>query len=168
MCEHGQRCFREGQKKRGNNKLKVDINADLKDKETSYVEIHCRDITGEVMRLKRYIERFGMTIPATDRQERFQVAIDDIFYIESVDKKTFLYTGDRVLLTDKRLYELEDLLDPKDFFRCSKSTILHLNKVVRLKPEITRNIIATLANGENVIVSRRYAGELRKLLKINE
>ena len=141
--------------------MKVEINKDLTADETAYVEIHCRDITGEVVKLQRYIKRFGMTIPATDRQERLQVAVSDILYIESVDKKTFLYTDDRVLLTDKRLYELEDMLDKKDFFRCSKSTIIHLNKVVRLKPEITRNIIATLSNGENVIVSRRYAGELK-------
>jgi DNA-binding LytR/AlgR family response regulator len=69
-------------------------------------------------------------------------------------------------MTDKRLYELEDLLDKRDFFRCSKSTIIHLDKVVKLKPEITRNILATLTNGENIVVSRRYAGELKQLLGI--
>ena len=94
------------------------------------------------------------------------MAMEAILYIESVDKRTFIYTESRVLMTDKRLYELEELLDGKDFFRCSKSTIIHLNKIVKLKPEITRNILATLSNGENIVISRRYAAELKKLLGI--
>ena len=68
--------------------------------------------------------------------------------------------------TEKRLYELEEMLDEKDFFRCSKSMIVHLDKVTELKPEITRNILATLKNGEVIIVSRRYVPQLKNLLGI--
>nr|MCR4649217.1 LytTR family transcriptional regulator [Lachnospiraceae bacterium] len=93
-------------------------------------------------------------------------SLDEIFYIESVDKKTFIYTREKVLMTDKRLYELEEILDGKEFFRCSKSVIINLKKIDKLKPEITRNILATLSNGEVVVVSRRYAAELKKLLGI--
>ncbi|SEQ01745.1 LytTr DNA-binding domain-containing protein [Lachnospiraceae bacterium NE2001] len=144
--------------------MRVDIKNDTE--EALYVEIHCKDVTGEVSKLERHIKRFRSFIPATDNGELLNVAIDAILYIESVDKKTFIYTEKRVLMTDKRLYELEELLNKKDFFRCSKSTIIHLNKVTKLKPEINRNIIATLTNGENVVISRRYASELKALLKI--
>lgn len=83
-----------------------------------------------------------------------------------MDKKTFIYTETKVCTTEKRLYELEEILDPGDFFRCSKSMIVHLNKVTSLKPEITRNILATLSNGEVIVVSRRYAVQLKTLLGI--
>lgn len=145
--------------------MKVEIKTDQTE-EAVLVEIHCRDITNEISKLERYIKRFRTFIPATYDGEMVNVRTDAILYIESVDKKTFVYTENKVLMTEKRLYELEEILDKKDFFRCSKSTIIHLNKVERLKPEITRNIIATLINGENVVVSRRYAGELKKLLGI--
>lgn len=145
--------------------MKVEIKTDQTE-EAVLVEIHCRDITNEISKLERYIKRFRTFIPATYDGELVNVRTDAILYIESVDKKTFVYTENKVLMTDKRLYELEEILDKKDFFRCSKSTIIHLNKVERLKPEITRNIIATLINGENVVVSRRYASELKKLLGI--
>ncbi|MBO4775403.1 MAG: LytTR family transcriptional regulator DNA-binding domain-containing protein, partial [Lachnospiraceae bacterium] len=98
--------------------------------------------------------------------ETYIVSLDEILYAESVDKKTFIYTDEKVLSTDKRLYELENILDKRDFFRCSKSVIININKVTRLKPEITRNILATLSNGEVVVISRRYAAELKKLLGI--
>lgn len=145
--------------------MKVDIKKDLTT-ESVFVEIHCREVTQEVARLERHVRRFGTSLPATENGEHFNIPIDAILYIESVDKKTFIYTERQTLMSEKRLYELEELLDKRDFFRCSKSVILHLNKVERLKPEITRNILATLVNGERVVVSRRYAPELKKLLGI--
>ena len=146
-------------------KLKVDIKKDPA-VQAAFVEIHCREVTPEVGKLERYVRRFGTTLPATENGEHFNIPIDAILYIESVDKKTFIYTENQTLMSEKRLYELEELLDRRDFFRCSKSVILHLNKVQQLKPEITRNILATLVNGERVVISRRYAPELKKLLEI--
>ena len=134
--------------------------------ESVNVEIHCKDITDEVKRLKRHIDNFSTSISGTEDGNTYIVSPNDIFYIESVDKKTFIYTEDKVLSTDKRLYELEEILDNRDFFRCSKSVIININKVVKLKPEITRNILATLSNNEVVVISRRYATNLKKLLGI--
>ncbi len=145
--------------------MKVDIKKDPA-AQAVLVEIHCREVTPEVGKLERYVRRFGTTLPATENGEHFNIPIDAILYIESVDKKTFIYTENQTLMSEKRLYELEELLDRRDFFRCSKSVILHLNKVQQLKPEITRNILATLVNGERVVISRRYAPELKKLLGI--
>ncbi len=145
--------------------MKVDIKKDPA-VQAAFVEIHCREVTPEVGKLERYVRRFGTTLPATENGEHFNIPIDAILYIESVDKKTFIYTENQTLMSEKRLYELEELLDRRDFFRCSKSVILHLNKVQQLKPEITRNILATLVNGERVVISRRYAPELKKLLGI--
>ncbi len=145
--------------------MKVEVKNDL-DSGSVFVEIHCTDITDEVNKLERYIKRYKAAIPVTADGERVNLAVEAILYIESVDKRTFIYTENRVLMTEKRLYELEEVLDKRDFFRCSKSTIIHLNKIVKLKPEITRNILATLSNGENIVISRRYAAELKKLLGI--
>lgn len=130
------------------------------------MEIHCREVTEEVSKLERYVKRYKSFLPATADGETVNVALDDVLYVESVDKRTYVYTENKVLMTDKRLYEFEDLLDKRDFFRCSKSTILNLEKVTKIKPEITRNILATLCNGETIIVSRRYATELKKLIGI--
>jgi len=146
--------------------MRVEINKN-QSVQSTYVEIHCRDVTKEVTKLKTYIDNYRTGIHASEDGETLFVALEDILYIESVDKRTFIYTEGKVLGTDKRLYELEDVLDKRDFFRCSKSVIVNLNKVVKLKPEITRNILATLTNGEVVVVSRRYVAGLKKLLGIS-
>ena len=71
-----------------------------------------------------------------------------------------------VLQTEKRLYELEELLDEKTFFRASKSVIVNLNKITKLKPEVTRNILATLTNGEVIVISRRNVKALKELIGV--
>jgi DNA-binding LytR/AlgR family response regulator len=145
--------------------LKVSVKQDQKDASV-FAEIHCRDITDEVTRLERHIRNFDSFIPARCDGENVNISYADILYIESVDKKTFVYTETKVCNTEKRLYELEEMLDPGEFFRCSKSMIVHLSKVTSLKPEITRNILATLKNGEVIVVSRRYAVRLKELIGI--
>ena len=148
--------------------MKVEIRQDQGTLST-FVEIHCKDVTEEVAKLKRYIDRYqtGLTA-ASESGETVRVTLNEILYAESVDKKTFLYTEKRVLCTEKRLYELEEILDGRDFFRCSKSVILNVSQVVKLKPEINRNILATLKNGEVVVVSRRYAAAFKKLIGIGD
>jgi len=132
------------------------------------VEIHCKEVTGETERLKRYISRFDERITGMSDGQLHSIDVGVILYIEAVDKKTFLYTAGNVYMTEKRLYELEELLDEKTFFRCSKSVIVNLDKIRSLRPEVTRNIRATLENGEIVVISRRYAGALKKLIGLEE
>ena len=142
--------------------MKVSIKKDI-DSGTA-VEIHCREITSETERLERYIRRFDERIIGSANGQTHTIALEQILYIEAVDKKTFLYTEKNVYEADKRLYELETILDEKTFFRCSKSVIVNLNKITKLKPEVTRNILATLTNGEVVVISRRNVKALKTLI----
>lgn len=144
--------------------MKVTITKDIES--GTAVEIHCREVTSETERLERYISRFDERLQATSDGNTYNVQIDEILYIESVDKKTFLYTTGHVLQTEKRLYELEELLDEKTFFRASKSVIVNLNKITKLKPEVTRNILATLTNGEVIVISRRNVKALKELIGV--
>ncbi|MCR5723432.1 MAG: LytTR family transcriptional regulator DNA-binding domain-containing protein [Lachnospiraceae bacterium] len=143
--------------------MRVNIieNADTKE---IFAEIHCREITAEVNRLKAHIENYAVRIKGEYEKEAVYVDLKDILYFESVDSKTFIYTKERVLTAELRLYEIEKKLSEKNFFRCSKSVVVNIGKIVRLKPEISRNIIATLDNGEAVVISRRYVSELKRII----
>lgn len=145
--------------------MQVTIRQDLES--GTAVEIHCREITSETERLERYIRRFDERIIGSSEGQAHTIAVEQILYIEAVDKKTFLYTPGNVYETDKKLYELEEMLDGKTFFRCSKSVIVNLNKITKLKPEVTRNILATLMNGEVVVISRRNVKQLKALIGLD-
>lgn len=128
------------------------------------VEIHCRTIDADVTKLNNYISRYDERIEASCDGEKSYIELNDILYFEAVDNKTFMYTEDKVLSTMMRLYEIEERLSEKDFFRCSKSVVVNVQKIAKVKPELTRNIMATLINGEVVVISRRYATEFKKLI----
>lgn len=130
------------------------------------VIIKCRKIDDEVIRLKKHIELFDKKLQAKKENELYFVPSSDVLYFESVDNRTFLYTEDNVLEVRQRLYELELILSDKDFIRISKSQIVNINKIKTLKPELNRTILATMCNGEQLSISRKYVRAIRAMLSI--
>ena len=51
-------------------------------------------------------------------------------------------------------------------FDALKKVIVNLNKITKLKPEVTRNILATLTNGEVIVISRRNVKALKELIGV--
>ena len=96
-----------------------------------------------------------------------QAVIDfaDVLYAETVDRKAFIYTADDVFRTEFTLSQLEEVLNTVNFFRCSKSMIINIDKIATLKSLASNRIDAALINGEHIIISRTYASEFRKILK---
>lgn len=135
-------------------------------KETLQVVIKCRQIDDEIMRLKCHIELFDRKLQAKKDSEWYFINSSDVLYFESVANRTFLYTEDDVMEVKQRLYELEVILSDKDFIRISKSQIVNINKVRSLKPELNRTILATMCNGEQLYISRRYVRAMRNMLSI--
>jgi len=143
--------------------MKVLITQDNEVSDVS-VEIRCRENNSDIKKLYNYISSYDERIEAYSDGETFYVDLSEILYFESVDNKTFMYTKDKVLSTSMKLYEIEEKLSEKDFFRCSKSVVVNVRKIVKLKPEITRNIMATLISGEVVVISRRFVTDFKKLI----
>jgi len=135
-------------------------------KEKLQVVIKCQQIDDEIMRLKYHIEMFDKKLQAKRENEWCFVNLLDVLYFESVDNRTFLYTKDDVMEIKQRLYELEIILSNKDFIRTSKSQIINITKVKSLRPEINRTILATMCNGEQLFISRKYVPAIRSLLSI--
>ena len=65
-----------------------------------------------------------------------------------------------------KLYELDELYHKRQFFRCSKSVLINLLKVESVKPALNGRFTAKLSNGEQIIISRQYVAELKRILKI--
>ena len=128
--------------------------------------IKCPKADAGVMKLKKHIEAFEEKLEAVDGDRHYLVSPLEVFYFESVDNRTFLYTEAQVLEIRRRLYELEDILSDKDFVRTSKSQLVNINKIKALKPELNHSITAEMVNGEVLSISRRYTKQIKTLLSI--
>lgn len=129
------------------------------------LEIRCHEISDEVREIVAFVKSRQGQLTGTADDRMYEIAVSDIFYIESVDNKTFIYCKNREYETKQKLYELEEMLRDKHFLRVSKSVLLNLMKVSSIKPALNSRFTAVLFSGEQVIISRKYVPELKKALK---
>ena len=129
------------------------------------VLIRCRAVTEEVREIAAFVKSCQGHLSGTSDAKQYEVAVPDIFYIESVDGKAFLYTNERVYETSHRLYELEATLKAKHFLRISKSMLVNLRKIQSIQPAFNGRFTAVLRSGEKIIISRNYVKSLKTALK---
>lgn len=98
----------------------------------------------------------------------YKVNLEDIFYVESVDRKVYLYTKNKNYEMNEKLYVLEEMLTEVGFVRISKSMLLNMDKIYSFSPTFSGNLEALLLNKEKVVISRRYVANLKKQLGMGE
>ncbi len=133
--------------------------------EKEQVLIQCRSVTEEVEEIAAFVKSRQGSLTGVLEGRRFEVAVSDICYIESVDGKTFLYTKEKVYETSSRLYELEEKLRTRHFLRISKSMLISLLKIQSIRPAMGGRFTALLYSGEQIIISRNYVKALKAALK---
>lgn len=127
--------------------------------------IRYRRMTERLERIVEYLEGQNEKLSGTKDGQQFFVNIQDILYLESVEGVTYFYTKKEVYRSAHTLTLLESLYAQEGFFRCSKSMMLNIYRIGRLKSMPGKRIDATMDNGEHIVISRHYAGELRNRLK---
>lgn len=143
--------------------MKIEIDIDDKYQDTEVV-ICANKLDSDVERLIAMMRVVNMQIGVRQNDETFLLDTEKILYIETVDRRTFVYTQDETYESDLKLYEIEQQLLEKDFLRVSKATIVNIRMIKSLKSDINRKIRVTLKNGEQIVVSRMYSDELRRKL----
>ncbi len=129
------------------------------------VEIFCYAVTDEVREIVAFVKSRQGKLTGSIDDRQYEVPLTDIFYIESVDNKVFLYTKDKVYETKQKIYEFESVLKAKHYQRISKSMLLNLMKVESIRPALNGRFSAVLRSGEQVIITRKYVPDLKRALK---
>ncbi|MBQ7614782.1 MAG: LytTR family transcriptional regulator DNA-binding domain-containing protein [Butyrivibrio sp.] len=132
---------------------------------TEYVEIGCHEVDSRVTDIVHFVKTRQGSLDAVKDEKQYQLPITDIYYIEAVDDKTFVYLKKECYEAKKRLYEFENLLSGREFVRISKSVIVNLMKISAIKPALNGRFMCILANGEKVIISRKYVSDVKEKLK---
>ena len=149
--------------------MKININVDeqLSDIE---ININCGQLTEDVERIITAIRMSSRQLIVKNTQLGEDVILDakDIAYVESIDRKCFIYTEDNVFETSYKLYELEALFSDMKFCRVSKSCLVSLKFIYSIKTELNHRLRLTLKNKETIIVSRQYAEAMKEQLGVKK
>lgn len=132
--------------------------------EPEAIEIYCHEVNDNIREIVSFIKGRQGQLNGQMGDRKFVISYADIYYVEAVDEKVFLYCKDKVYESGYKLYELEEMLGKDGFLRISKSVIVSLMKIEAIKPALNGRFIAFLKNGERVIISRKYVPMLKKIL----
>ena len=142
--------------------MKVVFNSISKNEEESAV-INAAELTDSIKTAISLLENGEAVIVGYKDGEKCSLSVSRIYYIESVDDKSFVYTKNDCYEVRYKLYELEDTLDRR-FLRVSKSMICNIRKIRSVKAAENARMKATLLNDETIMISRNYVKDLKKRL----
>ena len=127
------------------------------------VEIRYAELDDSVLDLINRVGKSNQYISGEDNGRQYRILPDDIYYIESVDKKTFVYTETRVFRCDMKLYQILEKLNSAVFVQVSKSCILNINVLDNIHAIYNSKMEGTLINGEKIIISRTFIPSIKSI-----
>jgi two-component system LytT family response regulator len=120
--------------------------------------------------LERAKERIAHRREAPARMDRFTIKAAgaviflptvDIDWIEAADYYASLHVGTKTHLVRRSMNDLESDLDPAQFCRVHRSTIVNLERVRQLRFDSDAEYELVLADGTKLRLSRRYRKDLQ-------
>lgn len=143
-------------------KLTINQNSNQNDPE---IIINCSYVDKSLQKIIDYITQYTFTIEGESDSKIYQLPIDKIYYIESVDGKTYLYDKNNSYFCRQSLATLEEKLKNTPFARVSKICLLNTSYLRCVEPYANHRLKAELSNGEQIVISRNYINDLRDKIK---
>ena len=135
-------------------KIKIELCESLSEPE---VTVRCQRVTDDVQRIEKAVRdtaRSGITFYKDNTE--FYLDTDSILFFETDGGVVHAHTADDSFRTDRKLYELEDIL-PQRFVRVSKSAILNVDHVYSVERSLTSASLVTFRQShKNIYISRSY------------
>lgn len=125
------------------------------------IHIKCKKIDDRLQVVIDHLQLSTQTVTVKKDSAIRKLALEDIYYFESVDDKVFACCEVDVYETSYKLYEIEEQVSEFSFARISKSVIVNINMIQSIKPQLNGRFEAMLSNNERQIVSRHYVSGLR-------
>lgn len=132
---------------------------------TPEVEIRYKELDEQVKQVVWQVKNIGYTLTGSENGREYQVSPYQILYIETVDRKTFIYTDERVYRTDKKLRLLLSELQSHGFVQVSRTTIANLSKMESMRTLMNSRLEALLSNGEKIEITRTYLTGIKEALR---
>lgn len=144
--------------------MKLIIHQDQKIPETE-ITIRCARMDSRLEQLAGQIRQFGFSLTGYREGKEFQLPLEQIYFMDSADGRTFLYLEKEVYCCRKTLTSLEARLSRTPFTRISKSCLVNTSFLQSVRPLYNHRLEATLQNGEKLVITRNYIEPLKEKLK---
>ena len=146
--------------------MKVDIKLSPEVAE-AYAVIYTPEITTQISELAGEISKYGDSGPLIGRVDEKMVIVqpEDIYLVRVENEKTYLVCKDQTYRSNKRLYELSEILGPR-FLQISKSALANLKYMDSVEPSFNGVMLLHMKNKESEYISRKFVPALKRYLGI--
>ena len=110
-------------------------------------------------------KNFLSRIVVKDAERIFFVMADEIIWISSEGNYVKIHAKNKSYLLRETMDGLENKLNPGEFLRIRRSTIVRVNEIKALHPLFNGEFDVVLKDGTKLASSRRYKQKLNSLLK---
>ena len=118
-----------------------------------------------VERLVSKIKNLSVSFKGKADGKTVSIDISDIYYIENVERKIFLYSRKDVYRYDGTMADIDSAVNDTDLVRISRTCFMnvsHLKEIMQIK---NSHLEALLDNGEKLIVSRKYLKDIKRIFR---
>lgn len=134
----------------------MNLNLVQQDRIEVQIDIYYKNMTPCLKRIISTIREEEPHLTGKDEDRTVYISLNDIYYFETVDRRTFVYLEKAIYRLEMTLGQIIDNFAQCGFIRTSKSQIVNIYKVTSIKPTIGMRVIAILENKEKLIINRTY------------
>lgn len=144
-------------------KININISPNFK---IPFISINSSKRTEEIEKLSNSISNFldNQNIIGSKNGNNFSIPLYQIIRFHTLDKKVVFETSDQDYFVNKRIYQLNEILSPKDFMQISSSEIIAISAIKRFSLSKTGYSEIILTNNKKTYTSRRYMNKLKETL----
>ena len=96
---------------------------------------------------------------------KVKIGLSEVYYIENVERKLFIYTTKEVYRLDTSMAEIEAMTKDTDLVRISRTCIMNTNHLKEIRQVKNSHLEAVLDNDEMLIVSRKYLKDIKRFFQ---
>lgn len=115
--------------------------------------------------LVKKIGRMDISLVGRMDERNINISLSDIYYIENVDRKLFIYTEDEVYRLDGSMTDVESRIYDSSMVRISRTCIMNTDYLKEIRQIRNSHLEAVMDNGEKLIVSRKYLQDIKRIFK---
>jgi two-component system, LytTR family, response regulator len=90
--------------------------------------------------------------------------VRDIDWIEAADNYVCIHCGAETHVARETMNAMETRLDPSEFVRIHRSTIVNIDRIERLQPWFRGDYLVIMRGGKQLTMSRTYREKLQDTL----
>ena len=140
------------------------ITRQVKDKPLT-VTIEYPEYNDAVNGLIRKIRSMDVGFNAVMDGRQVKIGLQEVYYIETVERKIFIYTSKDVYRLDSSMSDLEYMMPDTGLVRISRTCIMNTDHLKEIRQIKNSRLEAVLDNEEMLIVSRKYLKDIKRVFQ---